>query len=208
MVELPEGKMKSREGSVVDADDLIDEMIATAKQMTTELGKAGDFEKEEAENLFRIIGFGALKYFILKVDPEKNMLFNPKESIDFDGNTGPFIQYTHARICSLLKRADEFDLLKPLNKEIKMLPEEREIVRLCHDFPLVLNEAAVSLSPALLANYIYELTRNYNTFYQKIPVLKEQDQDIVHFRLLLSFFTGRIIKKAMDLLGIDVPVRM
>jgi arginyl-tRNA synthetase len=208
MVELPEGKMKSREGTVVDADDLMDEMYTTARDMTMELGKAGDFDAEEAGNLYRMIGLGALKYFILKVDPEKNMLFDPGESIDFDGNTGPFIQYTHARICSLLKKAGEVDFSASINSAVIMLPEEREIIRLCHDFPAVVQEAGIEMSPALIANYIYELTRSFNTFYQKIPVLKEQNRDLIYFRLLLVFFTGRIIRQAMNLLGIEVPERM
>jgi len=208
MVELPEGRMKSREGTIVDADELMDEMFTTSRDMTTELGKAGDFTEEEAQKLFRIIGLGALKYFILKVDPEKNMLFDPVQSIDFDGNTGPFIQYTHARICSLLKRAGHTDLARPVAHTVVMLPEEREIVRLIHDFPSVVSEAGEAMSPALVANYIYELTRSYNTFYQKIPVLKEEDPDAMHFRLIISSFAGRIIKNSMGLLGIEVPERM
>ncbi len=208
MVELPEGKMKSREGTVVDADDLMDEMKTTAQRMTEELGKTADFTPEEADRLYHMIGMGALKYFILKVDPEKNMLFNPEESIDFDGNTGPFIQYTHARICSLIKRGG-FDIEKSsLSPQIVICDEERDILRLCHDFPVIIHKAALELSPAQIANYTYELTRTYNTFYQKIPVLKENDEAIRHFRLALSAFTGHIIKECMCLLGIEVPERM
>lgn len=208
MVELPEGKMKSREGTVVDADDLMDEMTETARALTEELGKDQGFSPEEAANLYRMIGLGALKYFILKVDPEKNMLFNPAESVDFDGNTGPFIQYTHARICSLLRKAGYDKPSGMLPATIVMLPEERDIVRYCSEFPAALRKAADELSPAQLANYVYELTRSYNTFYQKVPVMREEDPVLRDFRLSLSFFTGAIIRKAMDLLGIEVPVKM
>jgi arginyl-tRNA synthetase len=208
MVELPEGKMKSREGTIVDADDLMNEMYTTAKQMTTELGKASEFSEDEADKLFLMIGLGALKYFILKVDPEKNMLFDPKESIDFDGNTGPFIQYTHARIQSLLRKAGSLDYSCKTSASVSLQPEECDIIRLCHDFPQTLEQAANELSPALVANYIYELSRTFNTFYQKIPVLKEENEEILLFRLKLTAFTGLIIRKGMYLLGIDVPEKM
>ncbi|HNW89790.1 MAG TPA: arginine--tRNA ligase [Bacteroidales bacterium] len=208
MVELPEGKMKSREGTVVDADDLIDEVTETAKQITTELGKLENFDTEEANKLFRLIGLGGLKYFILKVDPVKNMMFNPKESIDFDGNTGPFIQYTYARIQSLLRKsgktAEEFVFADVPD----LLDEERELLFLCYDFRRILSLAADELSPAQVANYVYELAKQYNQFYQRIPVLKEDNINLVNFRLALSGFTCIIIKNAMKLLGIDVPDRM
>lgn len=208
MVELPEGKMKSREGTVVDADDLVDEMIYNAKEMTEELGKTDDFSSEQAEFLYRIIGLGALKYFILKVDPEKNMVFNPKESIDFNGNTGPFIQYTYARIKSLLRKADILETSYTLKTDLELLTEEKELLKIIYDFPQTINEAAERYSPALIANYVYELAKTYNQFYQRIPVLKEENKDLVSFRLALSEFTGEIIKKSLNLLGIEVPERM
>jgi len=208
MVELPEGKMKSREGTVVDADDLIDEVTLSAKQITGELGKTENFKPEEAENLFRLIGLGGLKYFILKVDPVKNMLFNPEESIDFDGNTGPFIQYTYARIQSLLRKSGK-DIASLAYVEFTgLLGEERELLFLCYDFRRILSLAAEELSPAQIANYVYELAQQYNKFYQRIPVLKEEDANRVDFRLALSLFTANVIKNAMDLLGIAVPEQM
>ncbi len=208
MVELPEGKMKSREGTVVDADDLIDEVTLSAKQITGELGKTENFKPEEAENLFRLIGLGGLKYFILKVDPVKNMLFNPEESIDFDGNTGPFIQYTYARIQSLLRKSGKDIASLAYDEFTGLLGEERELLFLCYDFRRILSLAAEELSPAQIANYVYELAQQYNKFYQRIPVLKEEDANRVDFRLALSSFTANVIKNAMDLLGIAVPERM
>jgi len=210
MVELPEGKMKSREGKVVDADDLIDEMYRTAEETTRELGKGGDYAQKEAEKLFDILGMGALKYFILKVDPRKNMLFDPKESIDFNGNTGPFIQYTYARIQSLLRKSAEAASRHSsfISSPSSFVPHEREILRLLFQYPEIVTQAGEELSPALVANYLYELAREYNQFYQEIPVLREEDQDIVRFRLKLSAFTGSIIRKGMGLLGIEVPDRM
>jgi arginyl-tRNA synthetase len=210
MVELPEGKMKSREGTVVDADDLIAEMIETARITTEELGKANDLDKEDAAKLFRMIGLGALKYFILKVDPKKNMVFNPKESIDFNGNTGPFLQYTHARICSVLRKAKDsgiaWDSGKINNSVLQQ--KEKEIIKLIYDYPSVLKEAGETYSPALIANYSYELVKEYNGFYQEIPILKETDSEKVNLRLSLSEYTAAVIKSAMGLLGIDVPERM
>ncbi|NVO19298.1 MAG: arginine--tRNA ligase [Bacteroidetes bacterium] len=213
MVELPEGKMKSREGTVVDADDLMEEMFRTAEITTRELGKVDDFSSEEAVQLFRIIGLGALKYFILKVDPKKNMLFNPTESIDFNGNTGPFIQYTYARIQSVLRNAVQKDFLP--NEigalqidNVELLPQEKEVLRILHQFPGIVNEAGDSLSPALIANYIYELACEFNRFYHDITILKETDLVRRNFRLGLCTFTGNVIKNAMWLLGIDVPQRM
>jgi arginyl-tRNA synthetase len=212
MVELPQGKMKSREGTVVDADELMQEMHDTARSMTQELGKVDDFTALEAEKLFEMIGLGALKYFILKVDPKKNMMFDPRESIDFNGNTGPFIQYTHARIRSLLRRGEtagltpvaitERDLNQPL------LKPEKEILRLLYAFPQVLEQAARELSPAQLANYIFELAKEYNQFYQEIPVLKEENKALAGFRLALSAFTGDVLRRSMQILGIEVPERM
>ncbi|HNX06907.1 MAG TPA: arginine--tRNA ligase [Bacteroidales bacterium] len=208
MVELPEGKMKSREGTVVDADDLIDEVTQSARQITSELGKIDNFESEEAEQLFRMIGLGGLKYFILKVDPVKNMMFNPAESIDFDGNTGPFIQYTHARIKSLLRKSGKNLATLTFDDFADLLNEERELLFLCYDFRRILSLAAEELSPAQIANYVYELAQQYNKFYQRIPVLKDEDANRVDFRLALSFFTANIIRNAMDLLGIFVPEKM
>jgi arginyl-tRNA synthetase len=210
MVELPEGKMKSREGTVVDADDLMDEMIVTSREMADELGKLEGLTDKEKEKTYEMIGLGALKYFILKVDPAKNMTFNPRESIDFNGNTGPFIQYTHARICSVLRKADEMKINDyssfPVTVEIN--EKEKSILKLLHEYPSVINEAAVSYSPALVANYVYDLAKEYNQFYHDYIILKETDIDLRNFRLLLSVVTGKVIKSAMHLLGIEVPERM
>jgi arginyl-tRNA synthetase len=208
MVELPEGKMKSREGTVVDADDLIDEVTETARQITMQLGKIENFESEEAENLFKIIGLGGLKYFILKVDPVKNILYNPAESVDFEGNTGPFIQYTYARIQSLLRKAERKSETFKYSEIPILLEEERELILSCYDFKRVLTLAAEELSPALIANYVYELAKLYNQFYQCIPVLKETAENRKNFRLALSLFSGILIKNSMELLGIEVPRRM
>jgi arginyl-tRNA synthetase len=216
MVELPHGRMKSREGTVVDADDLLDEMYRTAEETTTALGKVEEFSKDEADDLFNRIGLAALKYFILKVDPKKNMLFDPQESIDFNGNTGPFIQYTYARIQSLLKKSafiqnSEFRILnsETINSEEgRLLPVEKEIIKILYLFPQILQQAGNELTPAYIANYVYDLAREYNQFYQEIPVLKEEDPEKRSLRLMLSEFTGSIIKTSMILLGIEVPSRM
>lgn len=211
MVELPFGKMKSREGTVVDADDLMDEMFRTAEETTRELGKANDFPQEEAEELFRQIGLGALKYFILKVDPKKNMLFDPRESIDFNGNTGPFIQYTHARIRSLLRKAADAGYhLRSVqdHPDFPLQPQERILLRDLYQYPAIVSQAGEELNPALVANYLYELARDYNQFYQEIPVLREENRRIVVFRLLLSEMVSHVLKSGMYLLGIDVPDRM
>jgi arginyl-tRNA synthetase len=211
MVELPQGKMKSREGTVVDADDLMEEMYRTAEATTRALGKVNDFSPEEAGSLFRSIGLGALKYFILKVDPKKNMLFDPIESIDFNGNTGPFIQYTHARIRSLIAKAVEagFDVqTSPKDAGIELIRGEREVIRTLAQFPAVVTQAGKEMSPALVANYVYALARDYNQFYQEVPVLKEVDAEKVRIRLAISAMTGDIIRRGMLLLGIDVPERM
>ena len=206
MVELPEGKMKSREGTVVDADELIAEMINTARVTTRELGKTEDFTNEEAENLYRMIGLAALKYFILKVDPKKKMLFNPKESIDFNGNTGPFIQYTYARIKSVLRKAEKSFRFQVSSFELKA--KEKELIKLIHSYSSVVKEAGDNYSPALIANYVYELATSYNGFYHEINILKEENAELRNFRLKLSERVGEVIKNSMDLLGIEVPERM
>lgn len=210
MVELPEGKMKSREGKVVDADDLVEEMTATATAMSQELGKLGGYTETEKQNICRQIGLGALKYFILKVDPKKNMTFNPQESIDFNGNTGPFIQYTYARIRSVLKKAEETGAADTSAVTAEYTPNAKEtgVIRLLNDFgPLVL-EAARELSPALMANYCYDLAREFNQFYHDYSILGEEDKDIRNFRLRLSELTGRVLEKGLYLLGIEAPERM
>lgn len=211
MVELPHGKMKSREGTVVDADDLMDEMNHTAERRTRELGKVTDFSGLEATILFRMIGSGALKYFILKVDPKKNMLFDPEESIDFNGNTGPFIQYTHARIQSLLKKAREngFDnLVSGFKPDLSILGQEKVIIKMLYQFPSIIKQAGDELNPAVVANYVFELAKEYNQFYQEIPILKANETAVIQFRLRVSYFTGETIKRSLSLLGIDVPDRM
>lgn len=210
MVELPEGKMKSREGTVVDADDLVDEMVSTAKETSKELGKLDGCTEEEADNISRIVGLGALKYFILKVDPKKNMTFNPKESIDFNGNTGPFIQYTHARIKSVLRKAEEQGITIPqaLPMDIALTTKEESLVQLLADFAVVVKQAGDEYNPALIANYIYDLVKEYNQFYHDYSILKEENTDLKAFRLILSDNVSRIIKKGMSLLGIEVPDRM
>ena len=207
MVELPEGKMKSREGKVVDADDLMDEMFATARAMTMELGKTDDFSDEEADALFRMIGLGALKYFILKVDPKKNMLFNPRESIDFNGNTGPFIQYTYARIRSVLRKAGVNENFA-VESFPALLPKERSLLVMLYEFPATVQMAGDSLSPALIANYVFELSKEFNQFYHDITILNEPDAVTRAFRISLARMTGTVIHNAMSLLGIEVPERM
>ena len=206
MVDLPSGKMKSREGTVVDADDLILEMSETAKEISMELGKLEGYEEAEKERLYKIIGLGALKYYILKVDPKKRILFDPKESIDFNGNTGPFIQYTYARIQSILRKAD-FDYEKSI-RLISLDQKERELVRILENFPTVVYNAAHHLSPALVANYAYELVKAYNSFYQSIPILGCENQEEKIFRIQLSKQVGETIKSAFKLLGIEMPERM
>jgi len=210
MVELPEGKMKSREGTVVDADDLVAEMIATAAAMSLELGKLAGYSDSEKNNICRQIGLGALKYYILKVDPKKNMTFNPKESIDFNGNTGPFIQYTYARIRSVLKKAEDTGVTFAAGMDEKLLPNPKEIsvIKLLNDFPALVKEAAAELSPALIANYCYELAREYNQFYHDYSILGEEDSILRNFRLRLSELTGRVLEKGLFLLGIEAPERM
>ena len=205
MVELPNGKMKSREGTVVDADELMDEMIATARKMSE--GRLKGVPEEEMDDVYRIIGLGALKYFILKVDPRKNMLFNPQESIDFNGNTGPFVQYTYARIRSVLRKSDEADAAtditayEPNEKEI-------EIIQRIADFPSVVSEAGRTYSPALIANYVFELAKGYNQFYHDYSILKEENGVARAFRLHLSRTVADIIRRGFSLLGVEVPERM
>ena len=208
MVELPEGKMKSREGTVVDADDLIADMIETAREMSTELGKLDGCTKEEADNVCRIVGLGALKYFILKVDPKKTMLFDPRESIDFNGNTGPFIQYTHARICSILRKADEAGIDYKSYDCTELLPEEVALIKSLADFPNVVKAAGESFSPSLIAAYAYDLAKTFNGYYHDHSILREEDGQKRRMRLMLAAEVARIIRRAMALLGIEVPQRM
>lgn len=210
MVELPEGKMKSREGTVVDADDLMDEMIQTARDVSAELGKLDGMTEYEINEIARICGLGALKYFILKVDPRKNMLFNPKESIDFNGNTGPFIQYTHARICSVLRKANEqgIQLNNTVKGNLTLSDTEVNLIQYLSNYPNVIKQAGADYSPALIANYIYELVKQYNSFYHDFSILKEENTDMKEFRLLLSKKIADVIKSGMGLLGIEVPERM
>lgn len=210
MVELPEGKMKSREGTVVDADDLMEEMVTTAKEVSMELGKLEGRPQEEIDEIARICGMGALKYFILKVDPRKNMLFNPKESIDFNGNTGPFIQYTHARICSVLRKAKEsgFEIPTSLDVNLEVSEVEANLIQALANFPVVIRQAGAEYSPALIANYVYDLVKSYNSFYHDFSILKEENESVRAFRLVLSQTIAKVIKLGMSLLGIDVPERM
>lgn len=206
MVELPSGKMKSREGTVVDADDLMEEMISTAGKIATELGKLDGYSSEEKAKLFRIIGLGALKYYILKVDPKKQILFNPEESVDFAGNTGPFIQYTYARIQSILRKAT-FDLNSDVS-DIVLHAKEKELIKQLELFPEVIQNAALNHSPALIANYTYELVKEYNSFYQSVSILGEEDMIKKIFRVQLSKKVADTIKAAFAILGIEVPERM
>lgn len=209
MVELPEGKMKSREGTVVDADDLMDEMVAQARETSRELGKLDDCPADETESVVTMVGLGALKYFILKVDPKKNMLFNPKESIDFNGNTGPFVQYTHARIKSVLRKAADMGIVpQPVEGLPTVSDKEASLVQLLADFPAVVKQAGDEFSPAVVANYAYNLVKEYNQFYHDFPILKETDTVLRNFRLLLSANVAKVVRNAMYLLGIDVPERM
>ena len=210
MVELPEGRMKSREGTIVDADDLIKEMQETAMEVSLELGKLSDFSDEEKEDVFRKIGLGALKYYILKVDHRKNMTFNPVESIDFNGNTGPFIQYTYARIKSVLRKAEQLGINADLStlSGAKTGTKEIELIKLLRKFTETVTVAATSYSPALIANYCYELSREYNQFYHDYSILGEDDIAVRNFRLVLSRVTNEIIYTGMWLLGIEMPERM
>lgn len=207
MVELPEGKMKSREGTVVDADDLIDTMEKDARELAEEKGLIEGMEEAEKDSLFHMVGMAALKYFILKVDPKKKMLFNPKESIDLHGNTGPFIQYTHARIRSIWRKAG-LESVPQTDANLAIHPKEKDLVKLLYQFPSAVDEAAVNYSPALVANYAYEVAKTFNQFYDACPVLKEENETLRNFRLALSYSVARTIKSAMGLLGIEMPERM
>lgn len=210
MVELPEGKMKSREGTVVDADDLVNEMVSTARQMSQELGKLDDLTEEQANEVNKMVGLGALKYFILKVDPKKTMLFDPKESIDFNGNTGPFIQYTHARIKSLLRKANETGTSVPstINTSLALSQKELDLIKLLDLYPETVSSAAEQLSPAIIANYAYDLAKEFNQFYHDSPIMKEANDEVRQMRLALSQQIALAIKSAMRLLGIEVPEKM
>ena len=209
MVQLPEGKMKSREGKVVDADDLVDEMVATAREMSQELGKLNELNADEASEIVRMIGLGALKYFILKVDPKKNMTFNPQESIDFNGNTGPFIQYTHARIQSVLRKASDASITVPHSiGSVALNAKEQHLIQLVSSLPSLVNQAADMLSPALIANFTYDLAKEYNQFYHDFTIIKEQNEEARQARLLISREVANAIRISMWLLGIDVPNRM
>ena len=206
MVELPSGKMKSREGTVVDADDLIDEMEKTAEEMSRERGKNDELSPDEQRHLYHILALGALKYFILKVDPTKNMLFNPAESIDFNGNTGPFIQYTHARIRSIVRKAGGVGEWSP--ESLAMNEKERAVAKVLHALPATLQQASAAHSPAMVANYAYELAKAFNSFYQDTPILKEENADLKHLRIALCQFVANALRNTMDILGIEVPERM
>jgi arginyl-tRNA synthetase len=210
MVELPNGKMKSREGTVVDADDLMDEMVATAQETSQELGKLDGLTEAEAAEIARIVGMGALKYFILKVDARKNMTFNPQESIDFNGNTGPFIQYTYARICSVLRKAEDAGIQIPadLKLDVQLNDKEESLIQHLADFPATIAEAAKDYSPSDIANYTYDLVKEFNQFYHDFSILREENEQLKLFRLVLSANVAKVVRLAMSLLGIEVPERM
>ena len=207
MVELPEGRMKSREGTVVDADDLIENMVNTARETSLELGKLENMSVEDQNYLFEILGLGALKYFIIKVDPKKTMLFDPKESIDFNGNTGPFIQYTHARIMSILRKAGEMNIASEMS-ENELNPKEIEIIKILNLFPDKIREAGKEHSPAIIANYAYDLAKEFNQFYHEVSILKEESTKARSQRLVLINSIARVLRKAMGILGITLPERM
>lgn len=210
MVDLPTGKMKSREGTVVDADDLLQEMFDTAEQHTRELGKIEGMEAEEAKNLYRMLGLGALKYFLLKVDPKKRMLFNPQESIEFQGHTGPFIQYTHARISAILRRGKSLEVQSNFDRKKvgELSKREIDLIYKITEFKEALQESAREYSPAVMAQYVYDLAKEYNGFYQEVPIFNEENKDKLAFRIALSSTTAKLIKQSMSLLGIEVPERM
>ncbi|MBR5818538.1 MAG: arginine--tRNA ligase, partial [Alistipes sp.] len=208
MVELPEGKMKSREGTVVDADDLIADMIGTAREMSEELGKLDGATDEEASAICEMVGLGALKYFILKVDPKKTMLFDPRESIDFNGNTGPFIQYTHARIRSILRKAAETGVTTEGYAKAALLPEEIELIKALSEYPATVRTAGQQFAPSVIAAYAYDLAKQFNGYYHDHSILKEEREDVRALRLMLASEVARVIRSAMALLGINVPERM
>ena len=208
MVELPEGKMKSREGTVVDADDLIEDMVDTAREMSQELGKLDGCSEAEANEVCRMVGLGALKYFILKVDPKKTMLFDPRESIDFNGNTGPFIQYTHARICSVLRKAEEAGIDYKGRADVELLSEEVELIKAITEFPAVVASAGENFAPSVIAAYAYDLAKSFNGYYHDHSILREEDEAKRKMRLQLASEVALVIRRAMKLLGIDVPQRM
>jgi arginyl-tRNA synthetase len=211
MVDLPTGKMKSREGTVVDADELMQEMVDTAESHTKELGKIEGFNPEQASQLYEMIGLGALKYFLLKVDPKKRMLFNPQESIEFQGNTGPFIQYSHARIASILRKSSmigtEYHAVD-FSKITKIEDSEAALIFILNDFERKIELAGQEYSPSVLAQYLFDLAKEYNRFYADVPIFLEDDETILAFRVALSDLTAKTIKKGMSLLGINVPERM
>ena len=211
MVELPEGKMKSREGTVVDADDLIEKMYNTAKETSLELGKIDNMTESEQDELFRMISLGALKYFIIKVDPKKTMLFDPKESIDFNGNTGPFIQYTHARIKSILRKASEKGIsfgAESVKADMPLSPKEIRIIKILNLFPSKIAEGGEAHSPAVVANYAYELAKEFNQYYHDTPILREENAELLAYRLVLVETIAKLLSKAMSILGITLPDRM
>lgn len=208
MVDLPSGKMKSREGTVVDADDLMQEMFDTAEQHTRELGKIEGMGEDEAKELYRVLGLGALKYFLLKVDPKKRMLFDPAQSIEFQGDTGPFIQYTHARISAILRRAGTLEIEEKVENEMVLHPRESELVYRLSLYPQVIKTSAEEYSPSVVAQYIYDVAKDYNGFYQEVSIFNEDNKSLVGMRIALSKATAQVIKSGMNLLGIDVPERM
>jgi arginyl-tRNA synthetase len=205
MVDLPSGKMKSREGTVVDADDLMAEMIQTAKDRTLELGKIDGFTEAESNELFHNLGLGALKYFLLKVEPKKRMLFNPEESIDFQGNTGPFIQYTHARICSILRKGG---VISPVSTDSELAESEQELIYLLGEYKATIAQAAANFAPSVIANYAYDLAKTFNKFYNEQTILSEENEVKRNIRLTLAELTGKTIQHATSLLGIVSPNRM
>jgi arginyl-tRNA synthetase len=209
MIELPSGKMKSREGTVVDADDMIQEMTDTAREIAQEQGKLEGLSEEDKEELYRMIGLGALKYFMLKIDPKKSMVFDPKESVDFQGNTGPFIQYAHARIQSILKKADFNSNELTTEEDLPLIEKDLAVIKLLQQYPETVAYAARNYSPALVANYLFDLVKEFNSFYQNVPkIVEEENADLKHFRLLLCYKTARVIKGGCELLGIQVPDQM